>query len=157
ALQSQLPPGLVLLAVDVAQGSYDPKTGVWSVGSVANGATLTLQLRAKVGNPADQQVASDITAADQFDPDPSQARSLVSERIQKADLSVTASISNASPTVGNTVTYTIEVANVGPDNATHIIITAALPHGMKPSAVTVSQGTYDPATGIWVLGTLDAG
>lgn len=43
----QLPDGLTFLSADGAPGSYDPATGQWTVGDLADGATATLVLRAK--------------------------------------------------------------------------------------------------------------
>lgn len=43
----QLPDGLTFLSADGTGGSYDPATGQWTVGDLADGATATLALRAK--------------------------------------------------------------------------------------------------------------
>ncbi|MEV4339752.1 DUF11 domain-containing protein [Streptomyces sp. NPDC049590] len=43
----ELPYGLAFLSADSASGGYDPVTGEWAVGDVADGATATLVLRAK--------------------------------------------------------------------------------------------------------------
>ncbi|MBM9509502.1 isopeptide-forming domain-containing fimbrial protein [Actinacidiphila acididurans] len=43
----QLPDGLAFLSADGTSGSYDPATGQWTVGDLAEGATATLVLRAK--------------------------------------------------------------------------------------------------------------
>ncbi|MER7991282.1 isopeptide-forming domain-containing fimbrial protein [Streptomyces noursei] len=54
----QLPDGLAFLSADGTSGTYDPATGQWAVGDLAEGATATLVLRAKattaglVGNTA---------------------------------------------------------------------------------------------------------
>ncbi|MGW8701077.1 isopeptide-forming domain-containing fimbrial protein [Streptomyces eurythermus] len=43
----ELPDSLSFLSADSASGTYDPATGEWTVGDVADGATATLVLRAK--------------------------------------------------------------------------------------------------------------
>ena len=43
----QLPDGLTFLSANGTPGSYDPATGQWTVGDLADGATATLVLRAK--------------------------------------------------------------------------------------------------------------
>ncbi|GAA2690181.1 hypothetical protein GCM10009864_75300 [Streptomyces lunalinharesii] len=43
----QLPDGLAFLSADGTSGTYDPATGQWAVGDLAEGATATLVLRAK--------------------------------------------------------------------------------------------------------------
>ncbi|MFF5854450.1 isopeptide-forming domain-containing fimbrial protein [Streptomyces sp. NPDC012751] len=57
-VDDQVPDGLTFLSADSTSGSYDPATGLWSVGDLADGATTTLVLRAKalqagrIGNTA---------------------------------------------------------------------------------------------------------
>lgn len=43
----QLPDGLAFLSADGTPGGYDPATGQWAVGDLADGATAALVLRAK--------------------------------------------------------------------------------------------------------------
>ncbi|WP_432152365.1 DUF7507 domain-containing protein [Streptomyces sp. bgisy029] len=47
----RLPDGLVFLSADGTPGDYDPTTGRWPVGDLADGATATLVLRAKATKP----------------------------------------------------------------------------------------------------------
>jgi uncharacterized repeat protein (TIGR01451 family) len=156
-LKSAVPPGLILIAAAPSQGSYDAAGGVWTVGSVADGASATLKLSVRVGSPADQKVASDVATVDQYNPDPTLTRSAASETIQKADLTLTAAVSALQPKVGDTVTYAVNVGNDGPDDATHIVVSAPLPAGLRLSSAVPSQGKYDPTTGLWLLGSIAAG
>ncbi len=73
-----------------------------------------------------------------------------------ADISVTKTADNLSPNEGDTVTFTIVLTNNGPDDATGVTMTDLLPTGITYSTDT-SGGTYNPATGIWTVGTLAAG
>ena len=43
-----LPAGLTLVAASPSQGSYDPASGTWTVGDIANGASATLRLTVTV-------------------------------------------------------------------------------------------------------------
>jgi uncharacterized repeat protein (TIGR01451 family) len=62
-----LPPGLVLIAAVPSQGSVSGAV-VWSVGTLANGATAVLQVMAQTA--ADGLIVNNAVArADQFDPD----------------------------------------------------------------------------------------
>src|SRR5262249_40049521 len=47
-----------------------------------------------------------------------------------ADLSLTLVASSSSVVVGQTLTYTLSVANMGPDNATGVILTDMRPNGL---------------------------
>lgn len=58
SVTDQLPDGLTFLSADGTPGSYDPATGQWTVGDLADDAFATLVLRAKatkagrIGNTA---------------------------------------------------------------------------------------------------------
>ena len=75
---------------------------------------------------------------------------------QDADLSLDLSASDSTPTIGSTVTLTLEVINNGPNAANGSVVTAALPAGL--SFVSASgAGTYDAANGLWSLPDLPSG
>ena len=56
--------------------------------------------------------------------------------------------------MGETLTYTVNVSNSGPDSATNVTAKVPLPSGLTFSTATASQGSYDPTTGIWTLGSV---
>ena len=75
-----------------------------------------------------------------------------------ADLSLTKTVSNASPASGATITYTLQARNAAgsPNTATGVQVTDLLP----PGASYVSHsgaGSYNSATGLWQVGTLAPG
>ncbi len=70
-----------------------------------------------------------------------------------ADLSLYKSVDNATPDVLSNVVYTISVYNGGPSNATGVTVQDLLPAGL----IYVSDdsgGAYNPATGIWNVGSI---
>src|SRR5262249_14258552 len=67
-LTDLLPSGLAFVLAAPSQGTYTGATGLWNVGTVANGATATLQLQARVLAAVARTNTSTISAADQFDP-----------------------------------------------------------------------------------------
>ena len=149
-----LPTGLTLVMATPNEGSYDAATGVWSVGTVALGPhTLTLQ--AARGQPEQHQTnTASITNSDQFDPNPGNNAASVTETPQQADLVVGKTVSNPTPNVGETITYTIRVTNAGPNNATGVTIEDILPAAISYQSSQATQGSYDPGTGTWTVGTV---
>src|SRR5207237_122900 len=63
-------------------------------------------------------------------------------------------VSSAAPNVGDTITYTVTLANNGPNSASTVQVTDALPAGLTFLTATPSQGTYSSGTGLWTVGTL---
>ncbi len=163
-----LPGGLVLdpLSVVPSQGGYDAVSGEWTVGSLAaaQSATLTLDATVTSFDPADTTVVAELIASDRHDPDSVPNNAVEAEDDQEtvvvnaldADLSVVVAVDDPAPNVGDTVTFTVTVANAGPDDAPGIFVTDGVPAGLTPGVATASQGAYDPVTGIWSVGTIAA-
>ena len=74
-----------------------------------------------------------------------------------ADLSVTTTVSNATPNVGDQITFTITLSNQGPDDATGVQVADLLPAGLTFVSSTSSQGTYTSSTGLWEVGAVSSG
>jgi uncharacterized repeat protein (TIGR01451 family)/fimbrial isopeptide formation D2 family protein len=77
---------------------------------------------------------------------------------RSADLVVTKTVSNATPNVGDTITYLITVTNNGPDAATGVRMTDTFPTaGLEFVDADPSQGSYTEGTGLWNVGLLASG
>ena len=76
---------------------------------------------------------------------------------QQAELALAKTVDDPTPVVGETITYTILVSNSGPDAATNVQVTDHLPAGLSFVSAAPSQGTYDPGTGLWSVGTVAVG
>ena len=159
----QLPAGLEFVSSNPSQGTYNSATGVWTVGSVNSGGNATLEIVATVTVTAALDNVAEITAADQFDPDSTPNNHLPAEDDQDtaqadapstADLSVIKTVDDATPIVGEDVTFTITITNGGPDGATGVELTDLLPAGLSFVSSTPSQGTYDSGTGVWTVGAI---
>ncbi|MGH7570617.1 MAG: invasin domain 3-containing protein [Gemmatimonadota bacterium] len=74
-----------------------------------------------------------------------------------ADLVVQVEVSDETPAIGDEVVYVVTVSNQGPDQATGIEITQALPPRLQFVSATTSQGEYESATGVWRVGMLADG
>ena len=72
-----------------------------------------------------------------------------------ADLSLSKSVDNPTPDVGDTVVFTLTVQNDGPDGATGVVAVDALPDGYSYLADN-GGGSYVAATGAWSVGAVGA-
>ncbi|TAE30617.1 MAG: DUF11 domain-containing protein [Cytophagales bacterium] len=76
----------------------------------------------------------------------------------KADLAVTAVVTpGGTYSVGQTVTYVITACNNGPATGENVAVSFPLPSSVEYVSNTPGQGTYNPATGSWSLGTMPSG
>jgi uncharacterized repeat protein (TIGR01451 family) len=69
AINDPLPAGLGFVSATPSQGSYSNATGVWTVGTIANGANASLQVSASVDSFGTKTNTAQVSAVDQFDPD----------------------------------------------------------------------------------------
>ncbi|MCP4499941.1 MAG: DUF11 domain-containing protein, partial [Deltaproteobacteria bacterium] len=77
--------------------------------------------------------------------------------VNTADLQVSKTVSDPTPNVGDNITFTVTVTNAGPNVATGIELTDTFPTSglsLDIAGIVESQGSYDPGTGIWTIGTL---
>ena len=151
-----LPAGFDFVSASASQGAYDPATGAWSVGSLAVGEIAQLVLTAKVTAPG--VITNLAVKTGQNEPDPiasnDSAAAVPPRRLLPISRSTRMSIA-ATALVGETLTFTVRATNRGPSPATGVTIADALPAGLSFVSAVPSHGSYDPATGIWTVGTLD--
>ena len=162
SLTDLLPAGITYTANTPTQGSYDPETGEWTIGTIASGgaATITLTGTVDVGEGGNT-ITNVTTAATGDQPDPSTAGNDLEESVvvnNAADLvTVKTILGTSTPAEGETVTFQIQVTNDGAAQATNVSLTDSLPAGISLTGGTISQGSYDAATGIFDIGTLNVG
>lgn len=159
-VSSLLPPSLAFLSASPTQGAFTDSTGAWNVGALASGnfATLALAATVSAGTAGATIVhAASLAASDQGDPSPGNDSSSVSVTVRAADIALAKSVDDATPAEADTVLFTIEAKNLGPDDATGLVVTDPLPAGLAYDADSASAGSYDSGTGAWTIGTLDVG
>ncbi|HMB93756.1 MAG TPA: T9SS type A sorting domain-containing protein, partial [Rhodothermales bacterium] len=164
--------GLTFVSATPSQGSYDPnfadQTGLWYVGSLASGASATLNVTVIIdeidAQEGDLINIAEVTASDQVDPDstpndgtgddfsgdvglrgPIRANNLVT------DLALSKTVDNATPAAGTEVTYTLTLLNQSDIPDMGVQVTDLLPDGVTFVSATTSDpdDSFDPATGIW--------
>ena len=148
-----LPVGLVYQSSSASVGSY--ANGVWSIGNLANGKTVTLSIVCKINKTGlIKNVAS--VSGNEFDIDLTNNRGDASVNVAKAaDLEVIKTVNNGAPNYGDLVKWTVTVRNNGPDMASGVNVSDVLPEGLVYQSSSTSVGSY--ANGVWTIGNLDNG
>src|SRR5262249_27226281 len=103
-----------------------------------------------------QTNTASISHSDQFDPNVGDNTASATETSQQADLQVSKTVSNPTPNVGDTITYTITLTDNGPDPATNVTVQDTLPAGVAFVSATPA-GSYDSNTGVWTVATVTPG
>ena len=159
SLTDLLPAGLTY-ASDDSSGGYNSGSGLWTIGDVANGTSVSLNIQATVntGTSGDSIVNTTTSATgDQEDPT-TDGDDLIEEIVVEsdADIVLTKVVDNATPNVGDVITYTITATNLGPAIVTNLVVTDALPAGLSYVSSTPSTGSIT-SPGVWTIGTLETG
>jgi hypothetical protein len=109
-----LPAGLTLVSASATRGTYSDPT--WTVGSLANGAQATLTITARVTDSSAITNTATVSS-DAADPTSANDSDAVTIDGPDADLSVTKTVDDATPPLNGDVTFTVTVANAGPDTS----------------------------------------
>ncbi len=135
---------------------------VCSIDPLAAGTTwtVTVQVGVPVGTPSGTVTnTATVTGIGDTDltNDTASQTTTIGELVGSADLTVTKTVDDASPKEGDTVTYVVTVSNGGPDDATGVEVTDALPAGLTFVSASMTQGSYKAPTGLWNVGSIDVG
>jgi uncharacterized repeat protein (TIGR01451 family) len=153
-----LPAGLAFVAAQPSAGTYSSTTGVWTVGTVTTGVIQTLRIDATVISPSTLVDTAAIAHADQFDPNTANnAATVVVSPATGADLSIAGTVNSAQPNVGDTITFTFNLRDNGPTDATNVVVSAAVPATLTLVSASTNQGSYAFASGTWSVGTVTTG
>ena len=127
-----------------------------NIASVTAGGEVNLSFQATVTQSGAILNKAEISKSDVYDPD-SQVNTGTEDGQddtggvliggQQADLSLTKSVSNTSPNVGENVTYTIVVTNAGPSTATDVEVLDILPAVLSFVSSTDFVNTSGTLTG----------
>ena len=151
-----LPAGLTFVSATPSQGTY--AAPAWTVGTLSEtgpAATATLTIVATVTAPGALVNTATITQQTEVDPNAANnSASVTLNAAESANLTVTKALTRSSPHVGELLTFNVIVANQGPSPATGVAVTEVLSAGLAFESAAPSQGAYDPATGLWTVGSI---
>ncbi|QWG27520.1 DUF11 domain-containing protein [Bacillus mycoides] len=159
-------PGSVTID-NVPQTNANPIAGI-SLGTINNNASRTITFQATVVSlPSQNPISNTATITFQYTPiaggttfNGIATSNSAGTQINLADINGTKSVNKLFTDIGETLTYSISLANVGNIAATNVIYTDPIPSGTTfiPGSVTVNgvtQAGVNPANGISV-GTIAA-
>jgi len=137
-------------------GTYDPVARVLSISSIAANSAVnaTFQVVLNTGT-AYSLLTETATINSVGDSTPGNNNQLVSFFVSaRADVAVTVGSTTTTPLVGVPFDLTYTVTNNGPTEAQAIELPINLA-GLTAGTPIPSQGSFDPITGIWTVGTLN--
>jgi uncharacterized repeat protein (TIGR01451 family) len=163
-VSDSLPLGATFVAATASQGSCTgTATVACSLGTVGGGGSATVTI---VVTPTLAGVLVNSATVGSTTTDPTPGNNTVSTSTtvsaagggSAADLAVSGSAAPSPVTVGGQLTYTIQVANAGPDGAGGVTLADTLPAGVTLVSAHASQGSCagNPAV-VCSLGTLASG
>ena len=140
--------GATYVVDGVNKGSW---TGSLDLGNMLTGTVVTVDIWAKVLSTADSDVFNLVNVTSDEHPEGNTSNITVHVRI--VDLAVDKLVNNSVPKYLDMIEYTIVVVNNGPDKSFNVTVGDLLPDGVK---FISSNGQYNPDTGVWFVGDLDA-
>jgi uncharacterized repeat protein (TIGR01451 family) len=143
-LTDPLPAGVTLVSATPSRGSCSGTTTVsCQLGIFPSGASATVDIVVHVSSTTSGTLTNTATvSAVTSDPNPSNnTATTTTTAVKTADISVTKTDSPDPVHVGQTLTYSVVVANGGPSAATGVKLIDALPKNAGFGSVSTSQGT----------------
>lgn len=162
-VRDSLPRGLTLVGADAGVGVYDAGTGLWSIVALEPTTSATLVLRAVVDTTARPGSIVNVAALMRValardsipENDTASAATFVAQRT--ADVSIGKVADRAQAFEGDTVTFTMVLANAGPWPATDLVVEDSLPAGLRLLSARALLASVEAAAARWTLDTLSVG
>lgn len=157
-VEDELESGYQFVSATTSAGIYDEIAGTWDLPDLANAITATIEIRARVLSNGEYKNTAELIASDLYDPDSAPNNNLGSEDDQStvipvpgglSDLSLSKTVDNENPDVGDEVRFVLSITNSGPSDARNVEVTDILPSGYAYQSHASTAGVYNVASGIW--------
>lgn len=149
-----LPEGLSFISSDV--GSYNPQTGKLTFESLAVNEVRVVNILTEIKKTGYIKNSASVTS-EEYDIDLTNNQDDSTIFVNPAsDLQLKKSVSNSTPNYNDIITWSIEVKNNGPDDATDVKVVDVLPNSLIWMEDN-SNGKYNHETGLWNIGELAKG
>ncbi|HSK14297.1 MAG TPA: DUF11 domain-containing protein, partial [Phnomibacter sp.] len=154
-----LPTGYTYVSHTTNTGTFNPATGVWTIGNLSVGGSVALTITARV-NATGEYANTATVRGNENDPVLQNNSSTVTVNPRQpdpSDLIITKSGSTeAAP--GGQIMYTITVRNQGAGPAANVVITDPIPQFLNNAEYSLNGTTnWMPWTGSYTVGTLQPG
>jgi uncharacterized repeat protein (TIGR01451 family) len=160
-IYDSIPPALTNPEYSLDGGvTWQAWRGAYSVASIPAGLSLSMLIRAQVGPTASGIIANTVTAVSPTpDPNPdNNSDTVLTPVTTPADLAVAKKVDLAEARAGDTLTYTITVANNGPNAAAGIELDDEVAEILANPEYSIDGGaTWQPWNGSYSLDSLPAG
>ncbi|MEI6865056.1 gliding motility-associated C-terminal domain-containing protein, partial [Flavicella sp.] len=157
---TDLLPSELMYISDNSGGAYNSGSGLWTIGTLADGQTKELLITASVRINTVGITITNTTSnliADQGDLNPSNNVASVSiVPVREVDLSLTKEFVDGTdvPWIANLKMFEIKVTNEGVSIATGVEVTDLLPSGYSFVGYSSTVGAYNYVSGIWDIGQI---
>ncbi|MBA4386563.1 MAG: hypothetical protein C0404_01200 [Verrucomicrobia bacterium] len=153
------PTNITYTGSGATKGAYTPAAGLWNVGTLTNGESGYLSITGTVNvGTTGTALTNSISVSHINEPDTNGANDSATAKVSVAgmDISVTKVVNNTAPFEGSNITYTITATNLGPKNASGVVLTDLLPATLTYVTNSATMGVYNDTTGEWAIGALSA-
>lgn len=154
-----LPSGVTFQSTTPSQGTSSQAAGVVTavLGNLGVGASATVDILVNVDSSTTSSVSNQATVnGNEIDlVTPNNTVTEPTAVNTEIDLQITKTDSSDPAVAGQQLTYTLNITNNGPSDATGVVATDTLPAGVTFNGSTASQGTSSHAAGV-VTATLGA-
>ena len=144
---------IVFYQLPGTNGTFGAPPNLWSGGTLATGASVTITFKATVNSPL--TVTQFLNTASTYSAVQPVRQASVTNCAQVADVGVRKTATDTNPDQVQIIEYLLTVTNNGPEVATGLAVTDAVPAQVQYNSH--SNGNYNAGTGIWTIGTLGVG
>ena len=133
----------------LSKGLFSTVTGNWSLGSLNKDEIATLNITLNITSMGTYTYHVN-TSGSTNDTNPVNNNDTISFTVASTcDLSINLTVNQSNFTVGDNVTFTVNIANNGPSNATNVNISLDFPFGFVFDPFVVGIGSY--ASNVWSI------
>ena len=154
----KLPAGLIY-QTDDSNGKYNATTGIWTIGKLENGSSVSLIITTLV-NITNANITN-VAVVNSTTPDSNESNNKANDTTYvapEADLEIIKLVSNSTSKYGDEITWTVIVTNKGPDAAKNVYVRDTFPHAdLIFNGYSVTKGIYDSNSYTWFIRTLAKG